>query len=752
MNTTRRICTGIVGATVGLTTLVVVPLAAAGPAAAYPVATTACTADAPYTVCMRYDTTGGDQTFVVPPGVTAVRAKLWGAGGGGPEPSPMSEQNAGGSGGFTVGTLSVTPGDNLRLVVGAGGPNAATVPAYGGGGAAGFGPGSPSGTGGGGGGMSGIFASPGTASPLLVAGGGGGGAGASDNALAGVGNAGGGAGGGTAGLSVPSIMLRNGGGGGQDAGGSGGEPDPGAVCMMSGQAGSDFTGGQGADSTGDPMSASGGGGGGGYRGGGGGACSDSSAPPDLLYGGSGGGGSGFVAPAVVDGVTTVGASGNFIFDAAQPPGVTEAQYEAGIGTGSSFSPGGNGEIVLEWVGAPTPANLTSTGVGTASQSPELAVPSGDSVRLVDGNGNAVTTLTVPGQGSYSVDPDTNAISFVPSYGFSGTATPVTYRVTDSALRTGDATYTATVTKPPAPAPAPLTSTGSYGAEQHQQISLPVGDSVHLLSGGSPVTSVSVGGQGTYSVDPTRGLLTFTPVPGFTGAAQPVTFRVTDGYGQSGDAAYSASVTNGVVASATAPSRVVLANDATTVPVTCAVTVGAVSRCDVTGYFVYGGHSYVVGSGSTTVRGGSPRAVQVPMQLNALGHFLSPAVGGYQVRIAANVWQHANPTVLHAQGVSSVVKASVTAPHTVVFGPVSAAFTPAEVGYLNSLRSRLDGVRSMTCLGGSDLTGIPLVDYLVARARAATVCGYLSRGTHIRTVVLTTPAWWFWRQVGISLSY
>jgi hypothetical protein len=57
----------------------------------------------------------GPVTWTVPPGVTSIQVELWGAGGGG---SGAGENAAGGGGGYTTATLSVTPGDVLRIDVG----------------------------------------------------------------------------------------------------------------------------------------------------------------------------------------------------------------------------------------------------------------------------------------------------------------------------------------------------------------------------------------------------------------------------------------------------------------------------------------------------------------------------------------------------------------------------------------------------------------------------------------------------------
>ena len=74
--------------------------------------------------------TGSDQTFTVPTGVTSIQVTMWGAGGGG-------SIGRGGAGAYIKGTLSVTAGQVLRLIVGQGGLRSSaggSVAMYGGGG------------------------------------------------------------------------------------------------------------------------------------------------------------------------------------------------------------------------------------------------------------------------------------------------------------------------------------------------------------------------------------------------------------------------------------------------------------------------------------------------------------------------------------------------------------------------------------------------------------------------------------------
>ena len=81
---------------------------------------------------------GSDQSYTVPSGVTSVTISMWGAGGG-----PGQAGGFGGGGAYVNGTLAVTAGMSLRIIVGQGGSVGATS-GYGGGG---FGNGAASGGG-----------------------------------------------------------------------------------------------------------------------------------------------------------------------------------------------------------------------------------------------------------------------------------------------------------------------------------------------------------------------------------------------------------------------------------------------------------------------------------------------------------------------------------------------------------------------------------------------------------------------------
>jgi CshA-type fibril repeat protein len=193
--------------------------------------------------------------------------------------------------------------------------------------------------------------------------------------------------------------------------------------------------------------------------------------------------------------------------------------------------------------APSPTALTSSGSGATTQTATAIVPVLGTAHLLDAGNNPVTTLTVAGEGQYTIDPSTGVISFLPATGFVGPTTGVAFRITDAFGQTGSSTYTPTVTVPTLATPSALTSTGAGTAAETATVTVPSGGSAALLdAGGHAVTALSVTGVGDYAIDPTSGVITFTPALGFAGAAPAVGYRITDGYAQHADATYTPTVT------------------------------------------------------------------------------------------------------------------------------------------------------------------------------------------------------------------
>jgi len=285
-----------------------------------------------------YNYTGGDQTFTVPAGVTTIYAKMWGAGGaGGNQGGWNLPGSAGGAGGFSIGAIAVTPGQQLIVMVGGKGTQFMGSYSYGGGGPYRYNNGDVRYCGGGGG-RSAIRYN--NADLLTAGGGGGGGSTHTNGGWSGQLNNGGscgGAGGGLKGQTPFVYPMDNpqsylaGAGGSQFLNDFVDAPNTTVLSSQGGNRGVGGTGGQYyGGASGAPGEPHGGGGGGGYYGGGGGYNWGNSMT-------GGGGGSGYIGGCIIGQTFT----GSYTV----PPAVNDSDYVSGIAkagpAGSSATGGGN---------------------------------------------------------------------------------------------------------------------------------------------------------------------------------------------------------------------------------------------------------------------------------------------------------------------------------------------------------------------------------------------------------------------------
>ena len=92
------------------------------------------------------------------------------------------------------------------------------------------------------------------------------------------------------------------------------------------------------------------------------------------------------------------------------------------------------------------------------------------VMIIDpATGLAVTSLVVPGEGTWDVDPVTGALTFTPEDGFTGDPTPVDYQVTNVLGVTVTATATITYLDPVTPSVPPVLA--FTGVESYQLVLL-----------------------------------------------------------------------------------------------------------------------------------------------------------------------------------------------------------------------------------------------------------------------------------------
>lgn len=169
-----------------------------------------------------------------------------------------------------------------------------------------------------------------------------------------------------------------------------------------------------------------------------------------------------------------------------------------------------------------------------------ATPDRGSVQVRDPrSGGWSRSVTVSGEGTWTVDPTTGRITYTPTTGFAGPTTPLEYRYRDSSGQTASSTITATVRS--GGGAAPLTVGGMMGEPLvvSPLAALPGGAGAwkpSTLQIRDPRTgrwgmTATVAGQGTYVADPATGAIRFTPKPGFHGIATPLAYRVTSSKGQ-----------------------------------------------------------------------------------------------------------------------------------------------------------------------------------------------------------------------------
>ncbi|MBK8492588.1 MAG: hypothetical protein IPL49_17285 [Saprospirales bacterium] len=163
-----------------------------------------------------------------------------------------------------------------------------------------------------------------------------------------------------------------------------------------------------------------------------------------------------------------------------------------------------------------------------------------SIDLDPGTPGQQTTLTVPGEGIWSVDGAGN-VTFTPELGFNDDPTPITYTIEDN---DGNTSNVATIVVDYVPVATDDVSTGNV---TNTPVTVDVlandltGDivdptTVQIVGTANPGDPLTVPGEGTWTVNPTTGAITFTPQPGFTADPTDITYTVKDGEGNTSNPA------------------------------------------------------------------------------------------------------------------------------------------------------------------------------------------------------------------------
>jgi len=202
-------------------------------------------------------------------------------------------------------------------------------------------------------------------------------------------------------------------------------------------------------------------------------------------------------------------------------------------------------VTIDYNQFPPVANNDSS-LGNPAGPVTLALPVTDNdtdanldlvVSTVDLNPNVPgiqTTLSVPGQGTWSVDPS-GYVTFTPQAGFTLDPTPIPYTVSDA---TGLVSNQATIAIDYVPVASDDSSTGNTTGTP---VTISVlgndttGDTVdpttvQIVGTTNPGDPLVVANEGTWTVNPFTGAITFTPESGFTGDPTPIQYRVKDAEG------------------------------------------------------------------------------------------------------------------------------------------------------------------------------------------------------------------------------
>ena len=202
-----------------------------------------------------------------------------------------------------------------------------------------------------------------------------------------------------------------------------------------------------------------------------------------------------------------------------PKSTEGAQGQPQEGT-PTFTPG-DAKVPMK-IDAEQPAKLIDPETGEPTD--KTTIPAKDA------NGKEV--------GTYTIDPTTGKVTFTPNKDFTGTPVPATVQAKDANGTPTTATYSPTV-KPVTPKGVDTFTKDIQGATQKgtpefkpgktiidgKEVEVPIDtkEPAKLIDPktGQPVDSVTIEGEGTYTVDPETGEVTFKPDPQFTGKGTPI---------------------------------------------------------------------------------------------------------------------------------------------------------------------------------------------------------------------------------------
>ena len=229
------------------------------------------------------------------------------------------------------------------------------------------------------------------------------------------------------------------------------------------------------------------------------------------------------------------------------------------------TPKGDDKGTEDVQGATQKATPTFTGGKTTVNGKEetVEIDNDKPAKLVDpttGQPTDETTVKVPNEGTYTIDPKTGEVTFTPEPNFTGKTSGIKVQRVDKNGTPATATYTPTVV-PVTPTGEEKTTVGIQGATQkatpnftpgkttvngvEKTVEIDTEKPAKLVDPetGKPTdnTTIKVPNEGTYTIDPNSGEVTFTPEPNFTGRATGVTVQRVDKNGTPAESTYTPTV-------------------------------------------------------------------------------------------------------------------------------------------------------------------------------------------------------------------
>ena len=229
------------------------------------------------------------------------------------------------------------------------------------------------------------------------------------------------------------------------------------------------------------------------------------------------------------------------------------------------TPKGDDKGTEDVQGAPQKSTPTFTGGKTTVNGKEetVEIDTTKPAKLVDpttGKPTDATTVKVPNEGTYTIDPKTGEVTFTPEPNFTGKTSGIKVQRVDKNGTPATATYTPTVV-PVTPTGEEKTTVGIQGATQKATPNFTPGKTT--VNGvektveidttkpakfvdpetGKPTdkTTIKVPNEGTYTIDPKSGEVRFTPEPTFTGRGTGVTVQRVDKNGTPAESTYTPTV-------------------------------------------------------------------------------------------------------------------------------------------------------------------------------------------------------------------